>query len=87
MKKPIFRLPILLTLLFLSLSPVRAQEASALSIDSLLSTLTTREKVRLVVGRGYGSLLSGFNIPFCHGTVPGPASANPPCRSRQATTF
>lgn len=71
--KQIFRLPILMAALFLIVPFVRAQKPSALSIDSLLSTLTTREKVRLVVGRGYGPLLSGFDIPFCHGTVPGAA--------------
>ena len=52
---------------------VIAQEQSTEEIDELIQKLTLREKVRLVVGSGYGSLLSGFNIPFCKGIVPGAA--------------
>ena len=37
----------------------------ATDVDSLLREMTHREKVRLVVGGGWSSLFSGFNIPFC----------------------
>ena len=46
----------------------------AVDADSLLSQLTHKEKVRLVIGGGWGSLFSGFNIPFCgKQKVPGAA--------------
>ena len=46
----------------------------AVEVDSLLQQLSHREKVRLVVGGGWGSLFSGFNIPFCgKQKVPGAA--------------
>ncbi len=64
---------VLLTLLLLPVCPGRAQVVPGSSADSLLSCLTLRQKARLVVGGGYGSLLSGFGIPFCRGTVPGAA--------------
>ena len=51
-----------------------ASLAHAADVDSLVSALTHREKVRLVIGGGWGSLFSGFNIPFCgKQQVPGAA--------------
>lgn len=61
--------PILLVLLMLCGLTVRATDA-----DSLLAMMSHKEKVRLVVGGGWGSLFSGFNIPFCgKQKVPGAA--------------
>lgn len=48
-------------------------QATDCDVDSLLAQMTTREKTRLLVGAGWGSLFAGFNIPFCHGIVPGAA--------------
>ena len=48
--------------------------AQATDVDSLLALMTHREKVRLVIGGGWSSLFSGFNIPFCgKQRVPGAA--------------
>lgn len=61
-----FTLICLLTLFGLA---VRATDA-----DSLLALMTHKEKVRLVIGGGWGSLFSGFGIPFCgKQRVPGAA--------------
>lgn len=58
-------------LLFLMLCGLAARAADA---DSLLAQMTHKEKVRLVIGGGWGSLFSGFNIPFCgKQKVPGAA--------------
>lgn len=43
------------------------------NIDEFISNMTYREKVRLLVGDGWGSLFAGFDIPFSHGVVPGAA--------------
>lgn len=49
-------------------------DAHAADADSLLAQMTHKEKVRLVIGGGWGSLFSGFNIPFCgKQKVPGAA--------------
>lgn len=46
----------------------------ATDADSLLALMTHKEKVRLVIGGGWGSLFSGFNLPFCgKQRVPGAA--------------
>ena len=46
----------------------------ARDVDSLLAQMTHKEKVQLVIGGGWGSLFSGFNLPFCgKQRVPGAA--------------
>ena len=48
--------------------------ARATDADSLLAQMTHKEKVQLVIGGGWGSLFSGFNLPFCgKQRVPGAA--------------
>lgn len=48
--------------------------AHTANVDSLLNVMNHKEKVRLVIGGGWGSLFSGFNIPFCgKQQVPGAA--------------
>ena len=59
----------LICLLMLFGLAVRARD-----VDSLLALMTHKEKVLLVVGGGWGSLFSGFNLPFCgKQRVPGAA--------------
>lgn len=56
----------------LSVAPL-VSRAQTIDIDSLLSKMTRKEKTRLLVGNGWGSLFAGFDIPFSKGIVPGAA--------------
>lgn len=43
------------------------------NIDEVIAHMRRSEKIRLLVGDGWGSLFAGFDIPFCKGIVPGAA--------------
>lgn len=43
------------------------------NVDEIVAELKRSEKVRLLVGSGWGSLFAGFNIPLAKGIVPGAA--------------
>lgn len=89
MKKPLHRLVHLATALLTVglMFPLHVGGASGTStasrtqsvilsndnIDDVIAQMTRREKIRLLVGDGWGSLFAGFDIPFCKGIVPGAA--------------
>lgn len=43
------------------------------NVDEVVAELKRSEKIRLLVGSGWGSLFAGFNIPLAKGVVPGAA--------------